>query len=156
MDKSGRIDESPSGANVAVLCHNDGTGVSSSTSNNPPIVGSSATISGRHDGLHFQEKISTDSVNGRSQILKSPSDSDESNESGSLPSKSSSTIDSSGSAENGDRLVTKSSNRIKTSKRKKDRSKLRKGKWTVSCDNNRFSNAFNQTLTLIFLIETLA
>jgi hypothetical protein len=150
MDKSGRADESPPGSNVAVPCHNDGTGTSSPSSNNLSIVGSSTTISGQHNGLHLQENIATDSVNDRSQILKSPSDSDESNESGSLPSKSSSTIDSSGSAEKGDRLVSKSSNRLKASKRKKDRSKLRKGKWTVSSDSNQFSNAFNQTLTLNF------
>jgi hypothetical protein len=145
MDKSGRADESPSGSNAAVPCHHEAANTSLPSSNNPSIVGSSTTISGQHNGLHLQENIATDSINDRSQILKSPSDSDES---GSLPSKSSSTIDSSGSAEKGNGLVSKSSNRLKASKRKKDRSKLRKGKWTVSSDSSRFSNAFNQTLTL--------
>lgn len=151
MDKSGRSDESPSGSNGAVPCRHDGLGASLPSLNNPSIVGSSTTISSQHNGLNLQENIATDSVNVGAQIHKSPSDSDESNESGSLPSKSSSTIDSSGSTENGDRLATKSSNRLKSSKRKKDRSKLRKGKWTVSSDNTRFSNAFNQTHSLNFI-----
>ena len=96
------------------------------TLNHPSMVGSSASLPGQSPDSN---------ATNQPEILKSQSqsDSDDSNESGSLPSKSSSTIDSSGTGSLGqsDGLAFKSSKRHKTSKRKKDRSKLRKGKWTV-------------------------
>ncbi len=107
----------------------DDSGTSFQFVNHPSMVGSSATLPGQSPDSN---------ATNQTEILKSQSQSDsvESNESGSLPSKSSSTIDSSGTGSTGmgqgDGLVFKSSNRHKTSKRKKDRSKLRKGKWTVS------------------------
>ena len=146
MDISGRADDTPSGSNVAVPCHNDGTGTSLQFQKNP------STMTSQTDGQYLQDDIATDSAHGMSPILKTHSDSDETNESSSLPSKSSSTIDSLGSTEKDDRLVS-TSNRTKKSKRKKDRSKLRKGKWTVSSEYQSIFNEIQTSSYLKFLLQ---
>ena len=139
MDTSGRADVVTSGLIVVEQSQEEQGERTLQSLNHPLLVGSSEPSSEQSpkknisNALILQESVNHNSGHeNRSQILKSQSDSDESNESGSLPSKSSSTIDSSGSLGNDDRVAAKSGNRLKSSKRKKDRSKLRKGKWTVS------------------------
>ena len=140
MDTSGQAEVVISGPIISKQSQEDDTGNTTQPANHTAMVGSSAHTLSSNNGLDFQVKFNADSTSeNRSQILKSHSDSEESNESGSLPSKSSSTIDSSGSLEKQDGAAAKSSKRIKTNKRKKDRSKLRKGKWTVSSCTNRLS-----------------
>ena len=139
MDASDPVDVVTSGLIIAEQSHQEdaetrllslnhtSTVVASSPITEQPLHSNSATA------LFLPENVNVDSGNeNQSQILKANSDSDESNESGSLPSKSSSTSGSSGGMGKDDRVTIRSGTRLKSSKRKKDRSKLRKGKWTVS------------------------
>jgi hypothetical protein len=139
MDMSSSVDVVTSGSIIAESPNEDGAGTilllpnQASLGSTEPIVVQSQESNSTND-LYLQGITNVGTAN-ESHIQKSNSDSDESNESGSLPSKSSSTIDTSGSQEKDDRHAVKSGTdgtRLKSSKRKKDRSKLRKGKWTVS------------------------
>jgi hypothetical protein len=155
MNAPGRVDVVTSGSMIAEQFPEDGAGsLQYSNHTSIPVRESSAPIPEQSPQNNFanapnlQESVTTDAGNeNQSQILKSNSDSDESNESGSLPSKSSSTIDSSGSLGKDDRVADKSGTRPKSSKRKKDRSKLRKGKWTVSNFSSGLSHAIDASLT---------
>jgi PBP1b-binding outer membrane lipoprotein LpoB len=104
-------------------------------SSHPLIVGPSSihsdtmlSSSNTSGNLHAHNAVAAGAVNGdvgKSHTLSFQSDSDESNQS------SSSTIDSSAGHSKDGCNVKKSKDRTKSSKRKKDRSTLRKGKWTV-------------------------
>jgi hypothetical protein len=73
-------------------------------------------------------------------VPKTSSESDDANESCSYRSNGSSGGDSSPSGQNELGPSQVSPKRSKNTKRKRDRSKLRKGKWTVSVPPNRFGS----------------
>ena len=137
MDTSGQVDVVRSGLVTNEQSHEDDNRATLPSSKQSAIPGSSPVPDAcRHSSSTiatcFKENVNGDSENENNlKFLKSNTDSDESNESGSLPSKSSSTIDTLGSHEKDDQSAVKIGTRIKSSRRKKDRSKLRKGKWTV-------------------------
>jgi hypothetical protein len=146
MDTSDHVHIVTSGSIIVEKSSEDDAGTTLPFLNQTSIVGSSEQSPHKHSA-----NVNVDSGNeNQSQILKTNSDSDDSNESGSLPSESSSTIDTSGSHGKDDRLTVTCGTRVKSSKRKKDRSKLRKGKWTVSNVSSRLSNDIKANLTYNF------
>jgi hypothetical protein len=160
MNVSSSVDVVTSGSNIAELPYEDSAGAmpllpnQASLGSSEPILVQSQESNSTND-LYLQGITNVGTVN-ESHIQKSNSDSDESNESGSLPSKSSSTIDTSGSQGKDDRHAVRSGTggtRLKSSKRKKDRSKLRKGKWTVSIMHVG-SQILSKELSLNMFIES--